>query len=483
MMNILALGLVLTSLVTGAVWSPPPPPRRDDHREEVIVKGGHRVVVVEYEKEGDGNTKVLISPHDQPSNDADDEKTPVDVADAKFSGPRELVCDAFGKCKHKIANAFGKTKDKVSETAHGISDKAHEIEEQAKETASGAVGKAKDTVYGYEERAKEAVNEPIEKGKSKLSEKIEGVEEKATIGVSLGKVKDTMAQGIGKAKKVAGDVTSTVKDSATKVKSFDMVDSPKRIGEDIERNVTGKVEEGAEHLMEQAKEAAANVQKVGHKSLGEIVKKLQEVTNDVFWYMVSPEKVDAVVGLIHMLGFSTAYGMSVWVTFVSSYILGRYLPRQQFGMVQSRIYPVYFRAMAYCVGAALLGHLVSRRMKSLSSMVEMFQGLSLLSALLMVLTNMIWLEPRSTKVMFERMKIEKEEGRGIAGAVREGIADDGSDTVVRPPANVAAERQDVLRMNEKLKRLNSYSSALNVSTLVVLTWHMAYMGQRLQATR
>lgn len=174
-----------------------------------------------------------------------------------------------------------------------------------------------------------------------------------------------------------------------------------RIGEDIQRNVTGRVEEGAEHVMEQAKEAAANVQKVGHKSLGEIISKLQQVMYDVIWYIVSPEKIDAVVGLIHMLGFSTAYGMCVWVTFVSSYILGRYLPRQQFGMVQSRIYPVYFRAMAYCVGAALLGHLVSRRMNSLSSMVEMFQGLSLFSALLMVLTNMIWLEPKSTKVCTE----------------------------------------------------------------------------------
>lgn len=185
-----------------------------------------------------------------------------------------------------------------------------------------------------------------------------------------------------------------------------MVDSPERIGEDIQRNVTGKVEEGAEHVMEQAKEAAAKVQKVGQKSFGEIISKLQEVTYDVFWYIVSPEKVDAVVGLIHMLGFSTAYGMCVWVTFVSSYILGRYLPRQQFGMVQSRIYPVYFRAMAYCVGAALLGHLVSRRMKSLSSMVEMFQGLSLFSALLMVLTNMIWLEPKSTKVCTEIILID-----------------------------------------------------------------------------
>ncbi|KAI3767575.1 hypothetical protein L2E82_17799 [Cichorium intybus] len=502
MMNILALGLVLTSLVTGAVWSPsPPPPRHDDH-SEVIVKEGHRVVVVEYEKEADGHTKVLISPHEASGVDSKDtsnasgEKEAVDEAEGKHSGPRELVCDAFGKCKHKIAQALGKTKDVVSETAHGISEKAHDMEEHAKEAASGAAGKAKDTVYGYEERAKEAVSGVFQKGQDigkakdelseKVSEKARGAEEKVRghpVAQSLGEAKDTVAHGIGKAKQVAEDVVGIVKDGAVKAKDFDVLDSPKRIGEDIQRNVTGKVEEGAEHVKEQVKETAENVQKAGEKSLGEILGKLKEVTYDVIWYMVSRDKVDAVAGLIHMLGFSTAYGMCVWVTFVSSYILGRYLPRQQFGMVQSRIYPVYFKAMAYCVSAALLGHVASQKKQILSGLGEMFQGFSLLSGLLMVLTNMIWLEPRATKLMYERMKIEKEEGRGIAGAAKEGIADEGSPTVARPSANVVAERQDVLRLNEKLKRLNTYSSAFNVLTLVALTWHMAYMGQRLQVTR
>jgi len=216
---------------------------------------------------------------------------------------------------------------------------------------------------------------------------------------------------------------------------------------------------------------------------------IKEVSYDVFWYLLSPNKIDAVVGLLHMLGFSTAYGMCVWVTFVSSYILGRYLPRTHFGMVQSRIYPVYFKAMAYSVGATLLGHLVGQRKEIIrSNMTEMFQVLSLSSTLLMVLTNMIFLEPKATKLMYERMKIEKEEGRGIASVAKDGVTDNHGNTVVtsttvaRPQANVGAEGQDVLKLNEKLKRLNTYSSALNVSTLVVLTWHMAYMGQRLQAT-
>lgn len=470
MMNMLAIGLVLTSLVTAGIWSPSPsspPVHQDDHRE-VIVKEGHRVVVVEYDKEADGSTKVLISPHEVANNNDEVEEKRAEEGGQGgiFSGPRELVCDAYGKCKHKIASVISKTKDKVAET-----------EEHAKEAASGAVGKAKEIVNEFEERAKDTVG--LGDVKEKATEKVTG----HTIGESLGKAKDSVAHGIDKAKKVAEDVVGTVKDGASKVKNFDVVDSPKRIGEDIQRNVTGKFEESAEHVKEQAKETVNNVQQEGQKSLREILSKLREVIYDVIWYMASRDKVDAVVGLIHMLGFSTAYGMCVWVTFVSSYILGRYLPRQQFAMVQSRIYPVYFKAMAYCISAALLGHLARKRNAITSSLMEMFQGVSLLSALMMVLTNMIVFEPKATKLMYERMKIEKEEGRGVAVAARDGAGDNGGATVVTQTTSVVGDRQDVLRLNERLKRLNTYSSALNVSTLVLLTWHMAYMGQKLQATR
>ncbi|KAK1433373.1 hypothetical protein QVD17_10283 [Tagetes erecta] len=448
MMNAFAIGLVLTSLFAASLWSPSSsPPHHDDH-EQVIVKEGHRVVVVEYDKEADGSTKVLISPNDvvpdsKDTKSASNDDKPATGTEGMFSGPRELVCDAYGKCKHKIANALGKTKETVEEAAHAVSDKAREIEQHAKET---------------------------------VSEKVTG-----TVGESLEKAKGGVAHGIDKAKKVAGDVAETVKDGAGKVKKLDVLDSAKTLGGDIQRNVSGQVE----NVEEVAKETVEEVKKAGEKSIGEILKKLKEVANDVVWYVVSRDKIDSVVGLIHMLGFSTAYGMCVWVTFISSYILGRYLPKQQFGLVQSRIYPVYFKAMAYSISAALLGHLASRKSEGLTGMVG-FPGSSLLAALGMVLTNMFLLEPRATKTMYERMKIEKEEGRGVADPIRERVVDHaGGATVARPHAAnvVVAERQDVLRLNEKLKRLNAYSSALNLSTLVAMTWHMAYMGTRLHATR
>ena len=145
MINFVALYLVLTSLVTAGVWSPVAEKKNEnqgDH-QEVMVKDGHRVVVVEYDQ-GHPNTKVSISP-DHGQFDISETKSKVSTAAMEALGnekekfkeassvlpnlgqglsdgdtrtPKELICDAYGKCKHKIASAMGKTKEVVSEKAH-----------------------------------------------------------------------------------------------------------------------------------------------------------------------------------------------------------------------------------------------------------------------------------------------------------------------------------------------------------------------------
>uniref|UniRef100_A0A453C0F4 TMEM205-like domain-containing protein n=1 Tax=Aegilops tauschii subsp. strangulata TaxID=200361 RepID=A0A453C0F4_AEGTS len=68
---------------------------------------------------------------------------------------------------------------------------------------------------------------------------------------------------------------------------------------------------------------------------------------------------------------------------------------RQLGVVQSKLYPVYFRAMAYCVGLALAAHLLGRERSSFAARAQSF---NLLSALGLVLANMLLLEPKATKV-------------------------------------------------------------------------------------
>lgn len=108
--------------------------------------------------------------------------------------------------------------------------------------------------------------------------------------------------------------------------------------------------------------------------------------------------------------------------------------------------------------------------------------------------------------MFERLKLEKEEGKGrdVADLTPEPMppvsvaATTTTTTTTRTTteANSAgrrtavaaarmAEQEAVLKsrmakLNGRLKNLNTYSSFLNVLTLMGLTWHLVYLAQRLQ---
>lgn len=147
MINVVALSLVLSSLVTSCVFSPTQETHTPKQDDVVIVKEGHRAVIVEYEKEGtDGNTKVSISP--KPISGEEELSTAAAATTAKDAaeevkergrGPRELACDAFGKCEHRIASVIGKAKEKVTE-------KVYAVEEGAKEAVGEVVGKAKETL-------------------------------------------------------------------------------------------------------------------------------------------------------------------------------------------------------------------------------------------------------------------------------------------------------------------------------------------------
>ncbi|KAL8485913.1 hypothetical protein ACS0TY_027992 [Phlomoides rotata] len=451
MMNALALGFVLTSLLTGGFFTPTPE-IQNSKDDDVIVKEGRRVVVVEYENDV-GNTKVSISPQDSQSLDDSKEKLSEKIEGVKEFGkekiedvkerrfrPRELVCDAYGKCKHKIASVIGKTADTAAETAEGavgkVMDKVEEAKEKVSEKASGI---------------KEEASRRMEGAKEKVSEKASGVEEEAS-------------RRMEGAKEKVSEKASGVKEEASR-----MVEGAK---EEASRRVEG------------AKEKARKVKKEGEKEVSGIMRRARDVVVEVFSYVFSAETVAPATGVLHLMGFAAAYGMCVWVTFASSDVLAGALPRGQFAMVQSRIYPLYFKGMGYSVGLALLGHLMSPR-KDLGTRVGMLRGFDLMAALALILVNLLYLEPRATKVMHEKMKIEKEEGTRKETEASARAQDSTAETAGRGVAidrakrDEAAAKAQIIHLGLTLQRLNSYSSFLNVMTLVSLTWHLVRLGSRL----
>lgn len=67
------------------------------------------------------------------------------------------------------------------------------------------------------------------------------------------------------------------------------------------------------------------------------------------------------------------------------------------------------------------------------------------------------------QVMFERMKKEKEEGSKQKEGSRVEVGRDG----------------ETVGLSGTLQRLNSYSSFLNVMTLMSLTWHLVHLSKLL----
>ncbi|KAL3353880.1 hypothetical protein AABB24_018518 [Solanum stoloniferum] len=393
MMNVLAISLVLSTLVTAGFLTP-------NKKEDVVL-------VVEFDQ--NQGTKVLISPQqtqipksgyvsdlkDKIYEKAEEASSVLPNIGQGIASPyvnqhqqnsaRDVVCDAYGKCKEKISTVFGKTKDKVEE------------------------------------------------GFTKVSEKTK-----------------------------------------------DVVDATKSKKDEVMEQVKGEISEKAEE---------------GKKDLKDIIVRGRDFFRDVFTYIVSLGNLRHVMRLMHLLGFSVAYGMCIWVTFVSSYVLARALPRQQFAVVQSKIYPVYFKAMAYCVGPTFIGHFLSQKRRPYANLGEAVQGFNLLASISMLLVNLLYLEPRATKVMFERLKLEKEEGRGShiftvePSSTRgvESVLDPTKTTTTKPaeksPEQSAAEvvKPQVVKLSQKLKKLNSYSSFLNVLTLMALTHHLVHLTQILDA--
>ncbi|KAL8467321.1 hypothetical protein ACS0TY_036154 [Phlomoides rotata] len=327
----------------------------------------------------------------------------------------------FSDVKEKIKEAssnvlpdMGRRKEAAEKAANEAVEKGYTAEESAKE----GVGKVKDRVAQATQKASDKARESTEKAANEAVEKGYTAEEAAKGGV--GEVKDRVAQ-----------VTQKASDKA--------------------RESTEKTSEMKEGVKEKGKAAEERVKAQVKRAFG---------------YLVSPFSFSRV---LHLLGFSTAYGMCVWVTFGSNFVLSKALPRQQLAMVQSRVYPVYFKAMAASVGMAFVGYIMDK------GRLGAFRGFDLVASLLMILANLLYLEPRATKVLFERMRKEKEEGGHADVATGEEKKHE-EEAAAAGGGQVQNVRNVLLRTTT-----NSYSSILNIATLMSLTWHLVHLGQNAHA--
>lgn len=118
--------------------------------------------------------------------------------------------------------------------------------------------------------------------------------------------------------------------------------------------------------------------------------------------------------MVHLLVLSAAWGMQMWVTFVSGFLLFRNLPRHTFGLVQSKLFPFYFYISMGCAFINLCVLAPQRTWAQLTFWDASQLGLQILS-LVLAAANAHWLGPRTTAAMRALQTVEKE--RGLGGEV------------------------------------------------------------------
>lgn len=105
----------------------------------------------------------------------------------------------------------------------------------------------------------------------------------------------------------------------------------------------------------------------------------------------------------HLSSFAVLLGSMTYTTFFAGITMYKNLPRQTFGRLQSKLFPVYFKlhAASLCVMIGSLPALAGARCLR-------FPIAACATALALTLSNILYIEPASTKVMFERYELENE---------------------------------------------------------------------------
>ncbi|KAK9818317.1 hypothetical protein WJX72_010499 [[Myrmecia] bisecta] len=105
------------------------------------------------------------------------------------------------------------------------------------------------------------------------------------------------------------------------------------------------------------------------------------------------------VAYIHLLALALFVGVGDWVNFVQGIVSFRTLPKTQFGLLQSRLLPYFFQVLTLSLAAGLV---TATKVGS----VGLVHVLSV--ALVLTLANLLFLEPYTTAIMFQRHRLEKE---------------------------------------------------------------------------
>jgi len=173
---------------------------------------------------------------------------------------------------------------------------------------------------------------------------------------------------------------------------------------------------------------------------------------------------ESVFGLVntnglYLVGYGWLFGMSIWISFFGGFIAFKALPRQQFGALQHKIFPVYFVQSMLLSGALLTKWIYSHpdvvTHITRPYVADVAQAYALATVLVSQGVNYFVIGPLTSKTMFQRQKLEKEEGVQYSDA--------------KASENIKA-------LNRRFGALHGISSLANLAAVLALGFHGLWIG-------
>lgn len=177
---------------------------------------------------------------------------------------------------------------------------------------------------------------------------------------------------------------------------------------------------------------------------------------------------------IHLFSFACFYGCSMWVTFVAGLVMFKSLPRHTFGKLQAKLFPKYFQYSILWVGICLgLECFLLHEVDANHLLLPETQRYNLCFIMIILLMNLFALEPKTTKIMFQRHVVERKIGTGHEVGV----------TKPSPKLLESADKKDVellSSLSKQFGKLHGISALLNLFALILGTWHLCWIGAQIR---
>ncbi|XP_069783568.1 transmembrane protein 205-like isoform X2 [Narcine bancroftii] len=113
----------------------------------------------------------------------------------------------------------------------------------------------------------------------------------------------------------------------------------------------------------------------------------------------------------HLVVLSTIWGMQIWVSFISGFVLINNISKHLFGLVQSSLFPYYF----YLVLGGSFLNLVLYALYHPHELLNKSEAVQITSFFLCVIfsgLNAQWFSQSTNEIMFKMQKIEREHHLG-----------------------------------------------------------------------